>query len=91
MKKPGTQPLQGFPGVSDGKESACKAGDVVFISGLGRSLEEGMATHSRYSCLENPHGQRSLAGYSPWGRKESATTEQLSTAQHSLCKRSAAS
>ena len=35
----------------------------------------------QYSCLENPHGQRSLAGYSPWGRKESNTTEQLSTAQ----------
>ena len=32
-------------------------------------------------CLENPHGQRSL-GYSPWSRKESDTTEQLSTAQH---------
>ena len=32
--------------------------------------------------LENPHGQRSLVGYSPWGRKESDTTEQLSTAQH---------
>ena len=31
-------------------------------------LEEGMAT-LLYSCLENPHGQRSLAGYSPWGRK----------------------
>ena len=28
-------------------------------------LEEGMATHSEYSCLENPHGQRSLVGYSP--------------------------
>ena len=27
------------------------------------------------SCLENPHGQRSLAGYSPWGRKESDTTK----------------
>ena len=43
-------------------------------------LEEGMATHLlQYSCLENPHGQRSLAGYSPWGCKESDTTEQLST------------
>ena len=31
------------------------------------------------------HGQRSLAGYSPWGHKESDTTEQLSTAQHSVC------
>ena len=44
-------------------------------------LEEGKAI-LQYSCLENPHGQRSLAGYSPWGRKESDTTEQLSTAQH---------
>ena len=35
----------------------------------------------QYSSLENPHGQRSLAGYSPWGRKESDTTERLST-QH---------
>ena len=40
-------------------------------------LEEGMATH--YSCLENQHGQRSLAGYSPWGCKESGITERLST------------
>ena len=34
----------------------------------------------QYSCLENPHGERSLAGYSPWGFKESDTTEVLSTA-----------
>ena len=40
-------------------------------------LEMGMATHS--SCLENPHGQRSLAGCSPWGRKESDMIEQPST------------
>ena len=33
-----------------------------------------------YSCLENPHGQKNLVGYSPWGHKESDTTEQLSTA-----------
>ena len=46
-------------------------------------LEEIMATHSlRYSCLENPHGQKSLMGYSPWGRKDLDMTEQLSTAQH---------
>ena len=37
-------------------------------------LEESMATHSNI-LLENPHGQRSLAGYSLWGRKESDTTE----------------
>ena len=29
----------------------------------------------QYSCMENPHGQRSLAGYSPWGHKELDTTE----------------
>ena len=33
----------------------------------------------QYSCLENPHGQRSLAGYSPCGHKESDMTERLST------------
>ena len=43
-------------------------------------LEEGMAIH--YSRLENPHGQRSLAGYSLWGHKQLDTTERLSTAQH---------
>ena len=43
-------------------------------------LEEGMATHSQYSCLENPHGQRSLVGFSPCGFKESDTTEHLGTA-----------
>ena len=36
---------------------------------------------SPVSCLENPHGQRSLTGYSPWGRKQSDRTERLSTAE----------
>ena len=60
------------------------AGQETWFSSLDWEdpLEEGMATHSRYSYLENPHGQRSLASYSPWGHKESDTTEQLSTAQH---------
>ena len=41
---------------------------------LGRedALEEGMATHS---LPGESHGERSLVGYSPWGRKESDTTE----------------
>jgi len=39
-------------------------------------LEEGMATYSSVlACLENPHVQRSLVGYSPWGCKESDMTE----------------
>ena len=37
-----------------------------------------MATPLQDSCLENPHGQRGLAGYSPWGRKGLGTAEQLS-------------
>ena len=73
----------GFPGGSEGKESACNAGDVGSILGLGRSPGGGHGNPLQYSCLENPHGQRRLAGYSPWGHKESDTTEQLSTAQHS--------
>ena len=38
--------ILGFPGGSDGKESACNAGDLSSIPGLGRSLEKEMATHS---------------------------------------------
>ena len=55
----------GFPGGSDGKESACNAGDLDSIPGLGRSPGEGNGNSLQYSCLENPYGQRSLAGYSP--------------------------
>ena len=43
-----------------------------------------MAAHSNILAWKNPYGQRSLAGYSPWGRKESVTTERLSTTQHRL-------
>ena len=39
----------------------------------------------QYSCLKNPQGQRSLAGYSPWGLKESDMTERLSTAYICIC------
>ena len=53
------------------------------IPGLGRSPAGGHGNPLQYSCLENPHGQRRLVGYSPWERKESDMTEQLSTAQHS--------
>ena len=47
----------------------------TWIPSLGQEdpLEKGMATHSQYSCLENPHGQRGLVGL--WGRKELDTTE----------------
>ena len=65
----------GFPGSSDGKDSACNAGDLGSIPGSGRSPGEGNSNPLQYSCLENPHGQRNLAGYSPWGRKELDMTE----------------
>ena len=45
--------LLGFPGGSDGKESACKAGDLGSIPGLGRSLREGNGNPLQYSFLEN--------------------------------------
>ena len=45
---------KGFPGVSDDKESACNAGDLGSIPGLGRSLEEGMATLSVFLFAECP-------------------------------------
>ena len=61
----------GFPDGSDGKESAYNAGNLSSIPGLGRFLGEGHGNPLQYSCLENPHGQRSLSGYSAWGCKQS--------------------
>ena len=49
------------------------------ITGLGRSPGGGHGNPLQYSCLKNPHEQRCLAGYSPWGCKELDTTEQLCT------------
>ena len=72
----------GFPARSDGKESTCNVGDLGSIPGLGRSPGGGHGYPLQYSCLENPHGQRSLVGYSPWGCKELDTTEQLSVHTH---------
>ena len=43
----------GFPGDSDGKETACIAGDLGSTSGSGRSLGEGNGNPLQYSCLEN--------------------------------------
>ena len=62
-------------GDSDGKEFTCNAGDLGLITGLGRYPGGGHGNPFQYSCLENPHGQWSLAGYSPWGHKELDTTE----------------
>ena len=80
VPKPGTFSVtlvvkMGFPGGSAGKESACNEGDLGSIPGLGRCPGGGHGHPLQYSCLENPHGQRSLVGNGTWGRKELDTTK----------------
>ena len=48
----------GFPGGSDGKESACNSGDAGSIPGSGRSPGEGNGNPLQCSCLENPMDRR---------------------------------
>ena len=54
------------PGSLDGKEFTFYVGDLSSVPRLGRSPGGGQDNPLQYSCLENPHGQRSLAG-SSWG------------------------
>ena len=63
----------GFPGGSDSKYSACIARDLSLTLGGEDPLEKGMATHSSILAWINPW--RSQVDYSPWGHKESDTTE----------------
>ena len=72
--------MEGFTGGSDGKESTCNVGDLGSIPGLGRFPGGRHTNPLQYSCLEHPHRQRSLVGYSPCSCKELDMTEQLSTA-----------
>ena len=67
---------QKFPGGSDGKASAYYVGEPGLIPGSGRSPGEGNGTPLQCSCLENPM-DGGACGYSPWGGKESDTTERL--------------
>ena len=57
---------------------SCNERDLGLIPGLGRSPGGEHGNPLQCSCLENPHGQRSLVGYSPWCHKESDMTELLS-------------
>ena len=69
--------ILGFPGGSDGK-STCSVGDTDLIPGLGGSPGEGNGNPLTPIFLPGEfQGQRSLAGYSPWGHKELDRTEQL--------------
>ena len=75
--------ISSFPGstvVKNLPANARDAGDTGSIPGLERSPGVRNGNPFQYSCLENPHGQKSLAGYSPWGRKELETAEQAHTA-----------
>ena len=65
------------PGGSEVKVSACNAEDLGSAPGLGRSPGEGNGNPLQYSCLENPMDGGACPPYSPRGRKESDTTEQL--------------
>ena len=84
MRKDHIRKWEGFSGGASGKEPACNVGDLGLIPELGRTPGGGHDNPLQYSCLENPHGPRSLVGYSPWDHRESDMTEQLSTAQHHL-------
>ena len=66
-----------FPGGSEVKMSAWNAGDQGLIPGSGRSPGDGNGNPLQFLLPGESHGGRSLVGYSPWGRKESDTTEQL--------------
>ena len=59
---------------SDGKETARNAGEPSSIPGFGRAPGEGSGTHSSILAWRI-HGQRNLADYSSWGRKEPETTD----------------
>ena len=82
--------LPRFPRGVNARESACPSRQETRVQSLGGEdpLEKEMATHSSILTQEF-HGQRNLAGYSPWGHKESDAIERLSTAHScrsmSLC------
>ena len=59
------------------KNLPVNAGDLGLIPKVGRLPGEGNGNTLQYSCLEKSHGQRSLAGYSPWGHKVLNMTELL--------------
>ena len=67
--------IKGFPGGSEGKESACNAEDQGSIPGSGRSPREGNGNPLQHSCLENPMDKRSLVAYGPYSHKELDRTE----------------
>ena len=72
-----TTVLKSFPAGSDGKESACNAGDPSLIPGSGGSPGEGNGNRLSILAWRIPWTDEPGGLYSPWGRKASDTTEQL--------------
>ena len=70
------EPLRGFPGGSDGKASACNAGDSRFDPWVGKILWRRKWQPIPVLLPGKFHGWRSLVGYSPWGHKELDMTQQ---------------
>ena len=68
--------IESFPGGSDGKESACSAGGPGLTPELGRFPGEGNGNPLQFLHGKS-HGQRSLIGYIPWGRKDLCLTKGL--------------
>ena len=71
-----------FPGGSEDKASACNAGDLGSIPGLGKSPGEGNGNPLQYSCLENPMDRRAWRATVHWVAK---SRTQLSKFTYSLC------
>ena len=79
-----TKQQLGFPGGSEGKESASNVGDLDSIPGWKDPLEGAWQLTSVFLPGKS-QGQRSMAGNSPWGRKESDTTDWLSLQNSNSC------
>ena len=65
--------MKGFPGGSDGKETACNVGVLGLIPGLGRSPDGEHGNPLQYSCLENLPGQREAWQFAVHGVAQSWT------------------
>ena len=71
--------FKGFPGGSDGKESACIAGDPGSVPWVGKNPWRRKWQPIPMFVPGKSHGQRSLEGYHPWGHKELDITENAHT------------
>ena len=76
--------FNGLPSGSDDKESASNAEDLGVIPGWGRSPRERNGNPAPVFLPGEFHGQRRLAGYSPWGCKELDTTEPLTLTNYTV-------